>query len=73
MAERRPVVLVNGELQELPTGDTLPGSGGGGTTLPTIQPGDAGKAVLINPAEDGYIYGDAGGSASYPAFTNNAG
>ncbi|UAT28878.1 tail protein [Dinoroseobacter phage vB_DshP-R7L] len=28
MAERRPLVLVNGELQELPTGDTLPGAGG---------------------------------------------
>lgn len=28
MAERRPIVLVNGELQELPSGDTLPGSGG---------------------------------------------
>lgn len=73
MAERRPIVLIDGDLRELPSGDTLPGSGGGGTTLPTIQPGDAGKAVLINPGEDGYIYGDAGGSASYPAFTNNAG
>lgn len=27
MAERRPLVLVSGELQELPTGDTFPGSG----------------------------------------------
>lgn len=30
MAERRPIVLVDGELQELPQGDTTPGSGGGG-------------------------------------------
>lgn len=29
MAERRPLVLVNGELQELPSGDTLPGAGSG--------------------------------------------
>jgi hypothetical protein len=30
MAERRPVVMINGELTVLPTGDTLPGGGGGG-------------------------------------------
>ena len=32
MAERRPIVLIGGQLHELPTGDTLPGSGGGGGT-----------------------------------------
>lgn len=31
MAERRPLVLVSGVLQELPTGDTLPGAGPGGS------------------------------------------
>lgn len=31
MAERRPLVLINGQLQELPVGDTVPGSGGGAT------------------------------------------
>jgi Spherulation-specific family 4 len=29
MAERRPLVLVSGELRELPAGDTLPGASGG--------------------------------------------
>jgi hypothetical protein len=29
VAERRPLVLVNGDLKELPVGDTTPGSGGG--------------------------------------------
>lgn len=33
MAERRPIVLINGQQQELPTGDTLPGGGGGGLTI----------------------------------------
>lgn len=28
MAERKPVVLVSGQLRELPAGDTLPGVGG---------------------------------------------
>lgn len=30
MAERRPLVVIGGITQELPAGDTLPGSGGGG-------------------------------------------
>lgn len=33
MATRRPVVVVNGTLQELPVGDDLPGSGGGGGVI----------------------------------------
>ncbi len=31
MAEKRPLCLYNGQVQELSTGDTLPGSGGGGS------------------------------------------
>lgn len=31
MAERRPLVIVGGVVQELPSGDTLPGAGGGST------------------------------------------
>jgi hypothetical protein len=34
MAERRPLVNVGGQLQELPIGDTLPGAGVGGVTSP---------------------------------------
>lgn len=29
MAERRPLVVIDGQVQQLPTGDTLPGGGGG--------------------------------------------
>lgn len=29
MAERRPLVTIAGQVQELPAGDSLPGSGGG--------------------------------------------
>lgn len=35
MPERRPIVIINGQQQELPTGDTLPG-GGGGSGLTSI-------------------------------------
>lgn len=31
MPERRPLVVIDGDLQELPSGDTLPGGGGGGS------------------------------------------
>jgi len=34
MAERRPLVLIAGEVQELPSGDTLPGAGSGGSAAP---------------------------------------
>jgi hypothetical protein len=30
MAERRPLVTISGQVQELPAGDSLPGGGGGG-------------------------------------------
>jgi hypothetical protein len=36
MAERRPLVIVGGEVTELPSGDTLPGGGGGGLTWTTV-------------------------------------
>lgn len=46
MAEHRPIVLINGELQQLPIGDTIAGatstSGGGGTAVER----DADKAHL---------------------------
>jgi hypothetical protein len=32
MAERRPLVIISGQTQELPAGDSLPGGGGGGAT-----------------------------------------
>ncbi|MGI9506819.1 MAG: DUF2793 domain-containing protein, partial [Geminicoccaceae bacterium] len=35
-------------------------AGNGGTTLPAIASGDAGKALIVNPGEDGYLYGAAG-------------
>lgn len=37
MAERRPLVLDNGRVRELPVGDTLPGVGGGGSVLSPAQ------------------------------------
>ena len=44
MAERNALVVINGAVQELPSGDTLAGaSGGGGVTLPSLT-GNTGKA-----------------------------
>jgi hypothetical protein len=43
MAEKRPICLYGGDLQELQAGDTLPGSGGGGSGVEVktlTQPGE---------------------------------
>jgi hypothetical protein len=37
MAERRPLVIVTGRVQELPTGDTLPGAGAGSADYPMLK------------------------------------
>lgn len=44
MAERRPLVVVNGRKAELPAGDTLPGAGGGIGGIATINPNTLGGA-----------------------------
>lgn len=36
MATRRPLVVISGVVQELPTSDTLPGGGGGGAAINTV-------------------------------------
>jgi hypothetical protein len=33
MTQRRPLVIINGQIQELPVGDSTPGVGGGGTKV----------------------------------------
>ncbi|AID16849.1 hypothetical protein vBDshPR2C_34 [Dinoroseobacter phage vBDshPR2C] len=69
MAERRPIVLVNGELQELPSGDTLPGSGGASaftalSDTPADFTGQALKAIRVNSGETALEFTDfpSGGS-----------
>ena len=47
MAERRPIVLVDGDLRELPIGDTLPGGGG-----ITIDPSNQENKVLSSDGTD---------------------
>lgn len=43
MTERRPIVLINGEFQELPSGDTLPNGGGGGNSTELTYHGARGS------------------------------
>lgn len=69
MAERRPIVLIDGQLQELPNGDTTPGSGGGGG-------GGGGMIInylpLVNPgAEEGNITGWTVASGSFSAVSSS--
>lgn len=49
MAERKPVVLIGGQLKELPSGDTLPGSGSGSGGIPEA-PTDGGTYARRNGA-----------------------
>ena len=58
MAERRPLVQIDGQVQELPQGDTIPGAsgggGGGGTTADVIQSVDLGTFDLsVNTLDAG--------------------
>lgn len=46
MAVRRPLVLIGGQVQELPAADSLPGGGGGSSTWADIT----GKPWLLTPA-----------------------
>lgn len=54
MPERRPLVVINGAIQQLPAGDTLPGSGGSVGNVPldtqnatyTFVIGDKGRGKL---------------------------
>lgn len=59
MAERRPLVLVNGQLLELPVGDTLPGTGGGGvsTTMRHNPPVTLSGGQGTIPVPGGYTPG----------------
>lgn len=45
MAERRPLVIADGVVQELPSGDTLPGAGGGSTAGRMMIPIMAGSMM----------------------------
>ncbi|ANJ20687.1 virion protein [Dinoroseobacter phage DS-1410Ws-06] len=83
MAERRPLVLVNGAFQELPVGDTLPGAGGlqnnlAATTAPAVgndnTEGYAVGSVWIDVTNDNsYVCLDASTGAAVWGQTNGAG
>lgn len=53
MAERRPLVIVNGEVTELPSGDTLPGASGlSWTTVSANTAMSSGSAYVVTGARD---------------------
>lgn len=83
MAERKPLVLINGQLQELPVGDTLPGSGGlqnnyAATTAPTVTDDSAssysvGSQWVDVTNDNSYICADASVGAAVWVQTNGSG
>lgn len=64
MAERRPLVVIDGQVQELPSGDTTPSSGGGSTTFTGLTDtpgalGTSGQIPAVNGAGDALEWIDA--------------
>ncbi len=55
MAVRRPLVLIDGLLRELPASDSLPGSGGGGSAVETFE--TVSKNLSSNDATLNYTEG----------------
>lgn len=83
MAERRPIVLISGELQELPVGDILPGAGGlqnnyAATTAPAVTD-DSGAGYAVGSEwidvtnDNSYVCVDASVGAAVWQQTNGAG
>lgn len=48
--ERRPLVIINGQVQELPAADTLPGGGSAATTFETVAKNLAAQDFTLNYA-----------------------
>ncbi len=83
MAERRPIVLIDGDLQELPSGDTLPSAGGlqnnyAATSAPTVTD-DSGSGYAVGSQwvdvtkDNSYVCADASVGAAIWLQTNGAG
>ncbi|ANJ20773.1 virion structural protein [Roseobacter phage RD-1410W1-01] len=66
MADRRPIVLVDGKFQEFKDGDTLIGAGGGSASYPDFS-SNAGKVLAVNDTEDGveWVIGAGGTENNY--------
>lgn len=76
MAERRPLVIVSGAVRELPTGDTLPGGGGGSSvTISDTAPGSPAAGDLWFSSVDGSlsVYYDDGTSLQWVAVSGPQG
>jgi len=57
MTVRKPLVVINGDVSELPVGDTISGAaGGGGVTVSTIPPTSPSNGDLWLNSEDGQLY-----------------
>lgn len=73
MTKRLPLVIINGQVQELPSGDSIPGTGGS-ASYPDFT-NNAGKILAVNTAEDDVEWIDppssGGGSSIDPTGQKN--
>ena len=56
MAERRPLVIIGGQIQQLPAGDSTPGSGAGGGTGYTPDRVRAGYPATVPEFQQWVVY-----------------
>ncbi len=57
MTVRKPLVVINGDVSELPVGDTISGAaGGGGVTVSATAPTSSSNGDLWLNSEDGQLY-----------------
>ncbi len=62
MTERRPLVIIGGQISELPAGDTTPGSGtGGGSIVSYVEP-----VCALNAGTPEIVFIDSGDVVSAP-------
>lgn len=64
MAERLPLVIIDGQVQELPSGDSIPGAGGS-ASYPDFT-SNAGKVLAVNATEDDVEWVEPSGLISLP-------
>jgi hypothetical protein len=62
MAERRPLVIIGGQISELPAGDTTPGSGAGGSGTSIY----AEPVCVMNAGTPEIVFIDSGDVVSAP-------
>lgn len=70
MTERLPLVIIDGQVQELPSGDSIPGAGGS-ASYPDFT-NNSGKVLAVNATEDDVEWVDQSGNSGISHTTQSS-